>query len=93
MSQHVHVRKARAGTDSAGHHWPEDGAMIEVPVEHALTLASIPDGGFTLVEQQALQPDEPASSSPPEPESDSDEATPARGGRRKAQPSTGADSS
>jgi len=46
----INVRKARAGTDSAGHRWPADGAVIEVPVEHALTLTRIPDGGFSIVE-------------------------------------------
>lgn len=50
MSKQVHVRKARAGTDSAGHHWPEDGVVIEVDVEHALVLTRIPDGGFDIVE-------------------------------------------
>lgn len=51
MPDKVNVRKAYAGADSAGHTWPADGAVIEVPVEHALLLARIPDGGFTIVEQ------------------------------------------
>jgi hypothetical protein len=50
MSQLVSVRKAHAGSDSAGYTWPEDGSVIEVPYEHALLLAKIPDGGFTIVE-------------------------------------------
>ena len=50
MPDMVNVRKVRAGTDSAGHTWPTDGAVIEVPVEHALLLARIPDGGFVILE-------------------------------------------
>ncbi|MBS2531558.1 hypothetical protein KGQ20_02105 [Catenulispora sp. NF23] len=50
MPDMVNVRKAHAGADSAGHTWPSDGAVIEVPVEHALMLARIPDGGFVIVE-------------------------------------------
>jgi len=49
----VHVRKTQAGTDSAGHVWPTDGAVIEVPAEHALVLTRIPDGGFDIVEAEA----------------------------------------
>jgi len=50
MPDMVNVRKAHAGTDSAGHTWPTDGAVIEVPVEHALMLVRIPDGGFAIIE-------------------------------------------
>jgi hypothetical protein len=50
MSDMVNVRKSHAGTDSAGHTWPTNGAVIEVPVEHALVLVRIPDGGFTIIE-------------------------------------------
>jgi hypothetical protein len=46
----INVRKARAGTDSAGHRWPADGAVIPVPVEHALALTQIPDGGFSIID-------------------------------------------
>jgi hypothetical protein len=46
----INVRKARAGTDSAGHRWAADGAVIAVPVEHALALTRIPDGGFSIIE-------------------------------------------
>ena len=53
MPDMVNVRKAHAGTDSAGHTWPTDGAVIEVPVEHALVLVRIPDGGFAIVENTA----------------------------------------
>lgn len=50
MPDMVNVRKSHAGTDSAGHTWPTDGAVIAVPVEHALVLIRIPDGGFTIIE-------------------------------------------
>lgn len=50
MPDMVNVRKSHAGTDSAGHTWPTDGAVIEVPVEHALMLVRIPDGGFAVIE-------------------------------------------
>ena len=69
MPDMVNVRKAHAGTDSAGHTWPADGAVIAVPVEHALMLVRIPDGGFTIIEN----PDGPKSAEaventePPEP--------------------------
>lgn len=43
----VHIRKARAGSDSFGNEWPEDGAAVDVPVEQAAVLMAIPDGGFS----------------------------------------------
>jgi hypothetical protein len=43
----VHIRKARAGNDSYGNEWPEDDAVIDVPVEQAAVLMAIPDGGFS----------------------------------------------
>lgn len=52
MTHMVNVRKTRAGTDSAGYTWPTDGAVIEVPVGHALMLARIPDGGFRIIERE-----------------------------------------
>jgi len=50
MSQLVPVRKAHAGSDSAGNTWPEDGSVVDVEYEHALLLVKIPDGGFSIVE-------------------------------------------
>lgn len=43
----VHIRKARAGNDSFGNSWDEDGAVVDVPVEQAAVLMAIPDGGFS----------------------------------------------
>lgn len=43
----VHIRKARAGNDSFGNSWLEDGAVVEVPVDQAAVLMAIPDGGFS----------------------------------------------
>lgn len=55
----VHIRKARAGNDSYGNEWPEDGAVVEVPVEQAAVLMAIPDGGFS----EAPAPKKPAKQS------------------------------
>ena len=94
---HVRVRKARAGTDSAGHHWPTDGAVIEVDPDHALVLARIPDGGFAIVETaepaenaepaQQVEPDEPAEPAEPvEPVEKTPKPAAARAARAKAEP-------
>ncbi|WP_230418319.1 hypothetical protein [Catenulispora pinistramenti] len=65
MLNRIRVRKAHTGTDSAGHTWPTDGAVIEVPVEHALVLARIPDGGFTIIEHaETPEPVEAAEKTP-----------------------------
>ena len=77
MPDMVSVRKSHAGTDSAGHTWPTDGAVIEVRVEHALALARIPDGGFAIIEPPTPA-DGPEPSEPTEPEA------PVRAPRRKA---------
>lgn len=43
------IRKARAGSDSFGHTWDTDGAVVEMPGDEGLVLLAIPDGGFTEV--------------------------------------------
>jgi hypothetical protein len=58
------IRKDRAGNDSLGHSWPEDGAVVEMPHEEAEALLAIADGGFTLVLPDAEEDEEPE----PEPE-------------------------
>lgn len=64
----VWVKKNRAGSDSLGHVWPEDGAIVEVSAADAAKLLSIPDGGFS----EAPAPDggepdaEPVSGEPAE---------------------------
>ena len=45
----LHVRKERAGNTSLGHSWPQDGAVVEIPDEHAHELVQIRDGGFSIV--------------------------------------------
>ncbi|BFP50024.1 hypothetical protein KCMC57_63920 (plasmid) [Kitasatospora sp. CMC57] len=45
-----HVRKLAAGSDSHGHVWEYDGAVVEMPHEQAEELLAIPDGGFTLAD-------------------------------------------
>lgn len=76
----VYVRKARAGVDSAGHDWAEDGAVVPVPYQHALVLVAISDGGFTIVE--ALSEDTASEVSPDTPPVPA--GSRARGGRREA---------
>lgn len=46
----MHLRRERAGSDSYGHVWPEDGSVVEVTEEQGLDLLAIPDGGFSRVE-------------------------------------------
>lgn len=57
----VQVSKAQAGSDSHGHVWDTDGAVVEVTEDEARDLVAIPDGGFAVVEPTA---DEPAAKSP-----------------------------
>lgn len=86
-----HVRKARAGSDSHGHIWPEDGAVVEVPGEVATSLLAIPDGGFTLAAEPEPEPEpEPVEEPAPEPDNPVDEAPKPRQPRgRKPKPPAG----
>lgn len=44
------IRKTQAGSDSFGHSWPEDGAVVEIDdPEQIASLMAIPDGGFSEV--------------------------------------------
>lgn len=44
------IRKTAAGSDSYGHVWPEDGAIVEInDAEQIASLMAIPDGGFSEV--------------------------------------------
>lgn len=45
----VRLRKEKAGSDSFGHVWAEDGAIVAVPHDQAVELLAIPGGGFTAV--------------------------------------------
>lgn len=59
----VPVRKKLAGSDSNGNTWAEDGAVVRVPYEQAMELIAIPDGGFTVADQDdtpAAEVTEPA---------------------------------
>ena len=66
----MRIRKAKAGSDSYGHTWAKDGAVVDVPQEQAWTLLAIPDGGFTDAETHAPGPpasgDRPAAHTPEE---------------------------
>jgi hypothetical protein len=53
----VLLSKKRAGSDSYGNVWPDDGAVIEVADEQAAVLLAIPDGGFSEAPvEEAAQP-------------------------------------
>ena len=43
------LRKEQAGSDSFGHVWETDGAVVEVPEEQARQLLRIQDAGFSEV--------------------------------------------
>lgn len=45
-----YVRKNTAGSSSHGYEWPADGAVVEMPHEHAEELLVITDGGFSLTD-------------------------------------------
>ncbi len=66
----VNIRKDQAGNDSLGNTWPEDGAVVPVPYEQAVILLAIQDGGFSVVEPPA---EDPEVSADPEPEPDAGE--------------------
>lgn len=57
------VRKKLAGSDSHGHVWDADGAVVEVDDWQGFDLLSIVDAGFTEV-----HPDEVAAITEPAPE-------------------------
>lgn len=55
------IRKERAGSDSFGHVWKTDGAVVDIDdPEQIAALMAIPDGGFTEVTPDAKPPKEPA---------------------------------
>ncbi|WP_194923197.1 hypothetical protein [Catenulispora pinisilvae] len=85
MPDMVNVRKSHAGTDSAGHTWPTDGAVIAVPVAHALMLVRIPDGGFAIIENASVQAETEAveTAKPPEPADKESKPSTARAPRAK----------
>lgn len=61
----IPLRKAQAGSDSLGHIWEEDGAVVRVSPAHAEVLLAIKDAGFTVAddswsESQASESDEVA---------------------------------
>lgn len=61
------IRKERAGSDSFGNTWPEDGAVVDVDPEQVASLLAIPDGGFSEVTPQTKQDEEPDDSGPQTP--------------------------
>jgi hypothetical protein len=65
----IPVRKAQAGGSSSGYQWPHDGAVVLVDPDLVAELLAIPDGGFTVAEEERVV-EEPA----PEPDAPVDEA-------------------
>jgi hypothetical protein len=70
------IRKDRAGSDSFGHAWDEDGAVVDMPHEEAEELLAIPDGGFTLVLPDAEDDSAPDDTDPEPPVDDDPPAEP-----------------
>ncbi|MFI5831084.1 hypothetical protein ACIA6C_28185 [Streptomyces sp. NPDC051578] len=55
------IRKASAGSDSFGHTWAKDGAVVEIADgEQIAALMVIPDGGFSEVTPDGKPEDAPA---------------------------------
>lgn len=50
------LRKEQAGSDSFGHVWETDGAVVEVPEEQAHQLLRIQDAGFSEVCEIPVMP-------------------------------------
>lgn len=61
------IRKSRAGNDSFGNSWPQDGAVVEVPPEQAMALLAIRDGQFSEVSPPAAEPETAEISEAPKP--------------------------
>ncbi|MFF4644985.1 hypothetical protein [Streptomyces sp. NPDC001389] len=62
------IRKNAAGSDSYGHTWPEDGAVVEIEDgDQIAALMAIPDGGFTEVIRggEAPEPEGDGDGQPP----------------------------
>ncbi|MGK5728927.1 hypothetical protein [Streptomyces sp. URMC 124] len=52
------IRKELAGSDSHGHTWAEDGAVVEIEdPEQVAALVAIPDGGFSEVTPHSTDTD------------------------------------
>ncbi|MFG2412275.1 hypothetical protein [Streptomyces goshikiensis] len=61
------IRKSAAGSDSFGHTWPKDGAVIEInDGDEIAALMSIPDGGFSEVTPDGGAREEPVDAAPSE---------------------------
>lgn len=60
------IRKQQAGSDSFGHSWPEDGAVVDIDDgEQIASLMAIPDGGFSEVTPAAEEtPEDPPRGDP-----------------------------
>lgn len=55
------IRKEHAGSDSFGHVWPEDGAVVDIDDHDQIaSLMAIPDGGFSEVTPHSRSKAKPA---------------------------------
>jgi hypothetical protein len=71
------IRKERAGSDSFGNTWPEDGAVVDIDPEHVASLLAIPDGGFSEVTPTVEEtPEDPETPEPPEEKKEFSEVNP-----------------
>jgi hypothetical protein len=67
----VPLRKKLAGSDSYGHEWAKDGAVVNVPYDTAMELLAIPDAGFSVADTpEDLAAQAAGDTSGPERESD-----------------------
>lgn len=67
----VLVRKDKAGSDSFGNRWEEDGAVVDVPDGQVAELLEIQDGGFSL-HVPDVEEDDPPQDPPVDPVGDGD---------------------
>lgn len=55
----IPIRKAQAGSDSLGHVWEKDGAVVRVSQEDASALLAIKDAGFAVADDSWSEPPAP----------------------------------
>lgn len=72
------IRKQQAGSDSYGHTWDADGAVVEIDDgEQIASLMAIPDGGFSEVTPTAEETPEDPDAGDPEGKKEFSEVDPA----------------
>jgi hypothetical protein len=67
------IRKDSAGSDSFGHVWDKDGAVVEIKdPEQIAALMAIPDGGFSEVTPGAPKAEPKPAKTDPVPDEDTE---------------------